>query len=370
MSSAIPTQIRLGIALLLCGVFVACTDSAPDSVPLEETTALEQVDTLKIQETDDRFIGTLTDAGVRLDPLRLYVADPKMQRVAVVKPDGSIERFIGKPGKGPGELGTPNHLTVHDGNVVVAQQRWRGFSVFDTSGTYIENYRLSEGSWAGGGDLFITEDGYLFPVTNSNPRKRGTLKTTADEPTIAELNSEFEVTETFGTFPSLYQEEEHVLRRRTMDFRGDSLAAVGYQLVPEVRLYDLTTPGNPHLQTLSFDHPDFRPPEEETPLDIAMDDQLYERLSNYVIVKETMLLREGVVMQVFANHTEGYYKQTEFEPSEQEYFATLGTVNSDERLHLSLPGRVLARDEKDRLYVELNATPDERKIGIYEVNWP
>lgn len=75
-------------------------------------------------------------------------------------------------------------------------------------------------------------------------------------------------------------------------------------------------------------------------------------------------------MQVFANHSEGYYEQTEFEPSEQEYYATLGPINSDERLHLTLPGPVLARDEKDRLYVELNPTPDKRKIGIYEVNWP
>jgi len=216
--------------LLVVGMLLANGCDTPGSSPQEvvsfdETAALEQVGTLEVQETDERFIGELVDAEVTVDPLRLYVADQKMQRVAVIKPDGSIERFIGKPGKGPGELGTPNHLSVHDGNVVVAQQRWRGFSVFDTSGTYIDNYRLSDGYWAGGGDLFITENGYLFPVTTSNPRKRGTLKTTADEPTIAKLNSEFEVTETFGTFPSLYQEEEHVLRRRTMDVRGDTLAA-------------------------------------------------------------------------------------------------------------------------------------------------
>ena len=362
-------QIRLGITLLLCGVLVACTDSAPDSVPLDETAALEQVDTLKIQETNERFIGTLTDAGVRLNPLRLYVADRKMQRVAVITGDSSIDQFIGEAGKGPGELGRPVFLSVDGGRIIVAQQRWRGFSVFDTSGSYIDNHRLPDGHWVGGYDLFHTPDGYVLPITSFNPQRKGTLQVPSDEETMATLNEAFNIEEKFGAFPSLYREGEYFLQRRMMDVRGDSLAAVGYQLVPNVRLYDLTKPSDPHLQTLSFDHPDFRPPEEETPLDIAMDDQLYERLSNYVIVKETMLLREGVVMQVFANHTKGYHKQTEFEPSDQEYNATLGTIDSDERLHLSLPGPVLARDQKDRLYVELNATPDERKIGIYEVDW-
>ena len=365
-------ELKFSKAVLLILVFLfllsACVVSDRDTVTFNETNSIQLIDSLEIRETDERFIGTLTDLDARLDPFRLYIADRKMQRVAVITGDGSIDKLIGKPGKGPGELGRPVFLSVDGGKIVVAQQRWRGFSVFNTSGTYIDNHRLPDGHWVGGYDLFHTPDGYVLPITSFNPQREGALQIPSDEKTIATFNGEFNIEEKFGAFPSLYRKGEYFSQRRTMDVRSDSLAAVGYELVPNVRLYDLTKPDDPHLQTLSFDHPDFRPPEEETPLDIAMDDQLYERLSNYVIVKETMLLREGVVMQVFANHTKGYHKQTEFEPSDQEYFATLGTVDSDERLHLSLPGRVLARDEKDRLYVELNATPDERKIGIYEVN--
>ena len=357
-------------AFLLSFLLSACAGGDGEVVSHDKTTAFRLIDSLEIRETDEQFIGELADAEVELDPLRIYVADRKMRRVAVITADGSIDQFIGEAGKGPGELGRPAFLSVDEDRLIVAQQRWRGFSVFDTSGTYIDNHRLPEGHWVGGYDLFRTSDGYVMPVSSFNPQEEGSLKIPSDENTFATLTPSFEIEETFGTFPSLYHEGEYYSQERTMDVRTDSLAAVGYRLVPNVRLYDLTTPGNPHLQTLAFNHPDFRPPEEETPLDIAMDDQLYERLSNYVIVKETMLLQEGVVMQVFANHTKGYYKQTEFEPSEQEYFATLGTVDSDERLHLSLPGPVLARDGKNRLYVELNATPDERTIGIYEVNWP
>lgn len=347
----------------------ACADDDAEVLPHDKTAAFRLIDSLEIHETDERFIGELADANVELDPFRIYVADRKMRRVVVVGRDGSIRKFIGEAGKGPGELGRPVFLSVDEDNLVVAQQRWRGFSVFDTSGTYLDNYRLPEGHWVGGYDLFRIPDGYVMPISSFNPQRTGSLQVPSGENTIAMLNPSFNVEAKFGTFPSLYREGEYYSQERTMDVRADSLAAVGHRLVPDIQLYDLSNLSEPFVEKLSFDHPKFRPPEKETPLDIATDGELYERLSNYVIVDETVLLRDGVVVQVFANHTKGYYKKTEFEPSEQEYFATLGTVDSDERLHLSLPGRVLARDEKDRLYIELNATPDKRKIGVYEVSW-
>ena len=368
-----PIGCSLTVSLVMGILLTTGCSSGPSGselTSLDETAALEQVDTVEIQETDERFIGELADADIELDPLRIYVADRKMQRIAVITADGSIDHFIGEAGRGPGELGRPIFLSVDEDRVVVAQRRWRGFSVFDTSGTPIDDHRLPGEHYVGGYDLFQIRDGYVMPVTSFSPQRMGSLRVPSGENTVATLNDTFEVKETFGTFPSLYRDGEYYSQQRTMDLRADSLAAVGYRLVPNVQLYDLTRQGDPHLQTLSFDHPDFRPPQEETPLDIAIDDELYERLANYDIVEETMLLQDDIVVQVFANHTKGYYKQTEFKPSEQEHFATLGTIDSDERLPLSLPGPVLARDEKDRLYVELNPTPDNRKIGIYEVNWP
>lgn len=360
------------VTFLLSFLLSACGASDVDVVPHSETTALQLIDSLDIQETDDRFIGELVDADVELDPLRLYIADRKMQRVAVITADGSIEQIIGKPGKDPGELGRPVFLSVDGARLVVAQQRWRGFSVFDTSGTHIDNHRLPENNWVGGFDLFQNADGYVLPITSFNPRRQGTLQVPSDAKTIATLNTAFEVKECFGTFPSLYEEGEYTLQRRTMDVRADSLAAVGHQLAPDVRLYDLSKKSEPFVKKLSFNHPEFHPPEEEIPLKITTDDQseLYERMSNYVIVEGTFLLRDGIVVQVFANHSKGYHAREKYEPSEQEYYATLGTIDSKKRLPLTLPGDVLARDEKGRLYVELNPVPDERKIGIYEVNWP
>ena len=366
----------LNIYLLTCVLFFSlsgCGDSDSEVISFGKTSTIQLADSLEIQETDDRFIGELVDADVAIDPLRIYVADRKMQRVAVINSNGSIEQFIGGPGKGPGELGRPVFLSVDGARLVVAQQRWRGFTVFDTSGAYIDNHRLPDGYWVGGYDLFHFGDGYILPITKFNPQKEGTLKLPSDQETVAKLDSKFDVKEMiFGSYPDLYQEGEYISQRRTMDISVDSLAAVGYQLVPTVRLYNLNKEEYPMVQKVSLGHPEFHRPKEETPLGIAMDDQseLYERMSSYSLVKGTFLLRDSIVVQHFANHSKGYHARTEFNPSEQEYYATLGVIGSTERLHLTLPGRLLAVDEKDRLYVELNPTPDERKIGIYEVNWP
>jgi len=359
--------------VLAVGMLLAGGCDTPEVVPLDETTALHLIDSLEIQETNDRFIGQLVDAEVTLNPLQIYVADRKMQRVAVINSDGSIQQFIGGPGNGPGELGRPVFLSVDGTRLVVAQQRWRGFTVFDTAGTYIDDHRLPDGYWGGGYDLFRVTSGYILPITEFNPQKEGTLKLPSDQRTVAKLDSTFEVKEMiFGSYPDIYQEGEYILQRRTMDISGDSLVAVSYQLAPNVQIYTLNKEQYKLVKEVSINHPSFHLPQEQTPLEIAVDEQseLYDRMSEYTIVKGTFILRDSILFQHFADHSKGYHSMTEYNPSEQEYFATLGTINSDERLHLSLPGRVLARDDRDRLYVELTPTPDERKIGIYEVNWP
>ena len=100
----------------------------------------------------------------------------------------------------------------------------------------------------------------------------------------------------FGTYPQLYQEGEYFSTRTIMDISGDSLAAVGYQLTPDVGLYDLNREGYPLVEKISLSHPEFRDP-EETPLEIATtdDSELYERLSRSTMVKGIFTLRDGCV---------------------------------------------------------------------------
>lgn len=98
----------------------ACGTGDAEVVYSDQTRALQLVDSIQIQESDDRFIGELVGADVERDPLRIYVVDRKMRRVAVVAGDGAIARFIGKEGRGPGELGRPVFVSVIGGRIVVA----------------------------------------------------------------------------------------------------------------------------------------------------------------------------------------------------------------------------------------------------------
>jgi len=347
--------------------------STPEAVPLNETAALEQVDTLEIQETDERFIGTLTDLDVRLDPFRLYIADRETHRVALVSAEGKIEKFIGIPGQGPGELQNPVHVLATEDRIVVNQARSRGFSVFNISGLHVDTHRLPEEYSYGGFYDFYSDGkgGYLLPLTGIDPQDTRTLQASPEEATIARLNGEFKVVETFGSFPPLYQEGDYIARQRTLDVTSDSLAAVSYSLVPDVQVYDLNQPDIPKVKLVPFAPPNFEKPDEEIPWSLAREspDAARKALSQVSTVRNTYLLDDGTIVQNYANQTLAYY-QNRFDKSEETHYAVLGRLDSDQRIALKLPGAIRARDAKDRLYIELKHEPDNRKIGIYEVNWP
>jgi len=364
------SRIIVVTSLLIC-ILSACDESPSDRKTHGVTTALQRIDSLKIRETNDRFIGTLTDLDVRLDPFRLYIADRKMHRVAVVGRDGALRQFIGRPGKGPGELQNPVHVLATEDRIVVNQARRRGYSVFDTSGAHMDAHRLPEVYWYGGFYDFYADGngGYVLPLSKGSESTG--LQASPDEATVSRLNADFEVVETFGRFPALYQEGEYTARQRTLDITTDSLAAVSYALVPVVQVYDLGNDGAPKIEEVSFDPPTFQEPEQEIPRSLALEspDETRKALSRVSTVRNTYLLDDGTVVLHYSNETLAYYKN-QFDKDEQTHYAVLGSLNSDRRTVLKLPGPILDRDRKDRLYIELSHEPDNRKIGIYKVDWP
>ena len=355
--------------------FSACDlsqSSQSNVASLDETDALEQVGTIEIQETDDRFIGHFENADVALSPLRLFVADLQMHRIAVVNRDGDIERFIGEHGEGPGELQTPVNVAVFGERVTIRNADTNDYAVFDTTGTFRERNRLPDDHWIEGPHAIVSDsEGYVLPITDIDPRDVGGVQATPDQSTVARLDTTFAIEETFGSFPKLYLGGEYVWRERSIDVSADSLAAVGYRLLPDVYIYDLAETPTTRAHELVLDHPDFKRPSKEIPMELAVQDRdaYEERVSNVSSVRHTYLLGDSVVVQTFNNRTEAYY-QEDFPEEERDHYAILGRIDSDEQKHLDLPGRVFARDAEDRLYIELNHVPDEREIGIYEVNWP
>lgn len=352
----------LGLRLL-----VTCTpeSSDPALVSLQGSEVVEQVHTIEIEESDSLVIGQFESIDVNLDPFRMYIADRELHRVAVVNRDGEIIRSIGEPGQGPGELQNPQRA-VRRGDSIIVEDTDAQLSVFTAEGDFLRRERLPEGMWRGGmWSLSESDDGLYLAIQDVDSRAEG-LQATKEEDVIAKIDDNFDVVERFGTYPDLYQQNEYVWRYTTLDV-NDGRAAVGYYLVPEVQIYDLTQTKQPLVETVELEHPKFTAPDEPLPMGMPRE-ELRKHATNLSFVWQTFLLSDSTVVQVFNNRTEEFYDNQAEE--ERQHYATLGKVGSDEQLALELPGRVFARDDKDRLYVELNPVPDERQIGIYEVRWP
>ena len=359
-------------------VVVACTflvlsacmgdfSSDPEVRTLSASGQLIPVDTIAIQETDEDYIGRYTGAFVTTDPFRVYIADIQRHRVAVLNREGAIQTYIGAPGQGPGELRNPHTVSVSGDTVIVNQSYGRGYAVFDTAGTFYRTDRLPEGSWsAGSTPLFPVDSTYIYPLEQVDSREQG-LERSAKHTTMARLDATLNVIDTFGIFPELYHGFSHVSTERSADLVGDDRLVVGYDLTPDVQLYDISTEEYERIDIIRLEHPEFKHPEEEVTMELAGDrDDLYERMARISRVHRTYGFENRAVVQSFHNRTAAYYGRQR-DKSEQEHFAIIGHLDTNQQEALSLPGPILARDDANRIYVELDPTPDQRKIGVYEV---
>jgi hypothetical protein len=357
--------ILLVLAILVAAGCNAPNTSEPGNRSADESTALQQVGHIDIQETDERVIGQFESVHVALDPFRMYIADREIHRIAVVNRTGEIVRLIGEQGQGPGELQDPQRA-VRAGDSLIVEDANAQLSVFTADGDFKRRDRLPKGVWRGGmWSLTAADNGLYLAIQDVDPRAEG-LKATPEQDVVAELDGQFDLTRTFGTYPDLYQEDEYVWRYTTLDV-NEGLAAVGYYLVPDVQVYDVTQSSPSLVETIELNHPAFTAPDDPLPMDMPRS-ELQAQAEELSFVWQTFMLSDSTVVQVFNNRTKAFYDdQAE---SERHHYAILGRVGSEEQQALELPGRVVARDAKDRLYVELDSTPDERKIGIYEVHWP
>ena len=66
-----------------------------------------------------------------------YVLDIDSQLIRVFGPEGDLERTIGHPGQGPGELENASALMLVDGRLAVADASVGGLKVFELSGEFV-----------------------------------------------------------------------------------------------------------------------------------------------------------------------------------------------------------------------------------------
>lgn len=366
-----PSWSALVLLVLIATIASGCTDSASEgensrgatntAVGLSESDVLKRVGAVNIQENDSLFIGDFWNVAVTNDPFRIYVVDRQLHRVAVINRAGDILRVIGEQGQGPGEMDSPQAVVVDSDRIYV--EAGHNIHVFDTSGVFVETHVmpsgvLPDGQWS----LSEHENRFFVAATDVDPRSSG-LQASSRDKTVAELDTSFRLQHMFGTFPELYREEEYVWRFRTLDVSEDGMMAVGYYLDPDVQLYDMSQSPPRWEGVVSLDHPEYKPVREPIPITTSRR-ELQRRSPNISFVWHTYLLRDTVVVQTFNNRTEDYFADRAEE--EISFHAMIG-FPSEQLEALDLPGPIVGKDQKDRLYVRHSNVPDERVLGIYEV---
>ncbi len=361
-------SLYLPIVCLLLFFFIGCTEQEESVVSLEASSVLTEHSQIDLEETDDRFIGLIRSLSVGLDPFRLYIVDREMHRVAVVDSSGSIVDFIGSEGQGPGEFQSPTRAVQVGDSLWVEDGASTQVSVFTPEGVF-ERRATPETGPGGVGTLTAFEDrGYRAVFLQSSVAEG--FQASPELQVAARLDDTFDVAQAFGAFPPLYQEDEYTQRLAKLDINRHGIAALGFNLVLNVHLHDLNDQGYPEVKRVQFDHEAFEKIDQPLPLGMTPEESAAIAHKRSEVV-QTHLLSDTTVIQTFDNRTEAFHAEMGVpDRDEQTFYAALKHVHSGTTENVKLPGPILARDDNDRLYIELNHRPDERTIGVYEVNWP
>ena len=347
---------RLAAVLLLvlggCGQFTA---------PLP-TADIALVRSFVLEETDSLFLGRFWSLAVTTAPYRVYVPDTMGDQVGVFDSLGRIVRYFGSPGQGPGELDYPDNVLVRGSAVYVAEDG--RFSVFDTSGTFRRIMHLPEGvyrddRWSMG----FYKERLVIPADDSNQRSGLPFKRTLEEPTVAIVDTLFESVRFMGQYPAYYREGEYVYAEKSIDIGSRGLMAVSYVLLNQVDLYDLEHPGRLPLRTIQMDHPNWKPTTVEIPPSMPIP-QVNELHVNTSDTQAVYIVKDRFLVLHFWNASPDY------EPGDDrtvEHFAVVATIDGEHLAALALPGPIMAKNDRDQLYIRLSSIPDQMEIGVYEL---
>lgn len=343
------------MALALYG----CTAPAPESI-----VSLAHVGSIHVEENDSLFIGDFSSIGISPRPLRLFVPDEKVHRIAVVDSSGRIVRAFGSGGQAPGELWRPMAVAVMDDRVIVKESN--RFSVFDTTGTFLRTFQLPEGIYSEDRWSLTPFDGRLYlGAVDAAQARTGTARATRDQNSIAAFDPLAVDVEMFGQFPELYQQGEYNNRWRHLDISDSGHLFVVYSLSPEIQIYDLKREGKPLLRSVTLEHPEYRMVEEEIPLQMPITEMQRVALETSATLS-VRAVADSLVVLVFANLSPEYYERIGDDDAVA-FHAVVATTSGRQLGTLDLPGPVQARDSQGRLYIRLSNVPDQREIGIYEV---
>ncbi len=325
---------------------------------------LQKDSTINIHENNNKFIGDFWNMAVSLHPFRMYIPDTRYHRVEIINKKGNIISIFGREGKGPGEF---NHLKkiIVNGDRLVIQTNYT-FEVFDTTGHFINRFYLpkkysEEDLWS----LSKYHSSYYVAGIDVNLLKQG-LKATKNQTCLIALDSAFQVTHTFGSFPSFYKDNAFIWRFRSMDISSNGILAVGFYLLPDIYLYNLRNRKPVFMKKLMMSDSHFHFAREAIPIHLTME-ELRKRAAKLSFIWHTYMINDSTIVQTFNNRSLNYYR--DMDEQYMRFYVMFKTISGYSSGHATLPGPIVGEDAKGRLYIRESNAPNRRVIGIYHLEW-
>jgi hypothetical protein len=353
------------IAAAFLILFVMCVAGCGgESATSSKQVAFERVRTISIQETDSLYLGNFLALTVTSDPLRIYVPDLKLHRIAVLDSTGRILDVFGRRGRGPGELVQPTHVAAAGKRLYVAESN--RFSVFDTTGTFVETLRLPEGFSRQGRHAMLKHGDYLYAAT-ANMKFRDDMRVTEGARPVSILTDSLDLVDTLGVYPDIYREMEITGKWRDLAVTGDDRLAVVYDELPIVDVYDVRRPrgSNPHLQRLDLASDSYQKTDSPLPPEMPLKEkkEVWLKTSS---TSSVWTVADSLVVMTYQNKKRGYF-DNRGDDDFSTYYAAVAGLEGTRYGTVELPGPMMGQDASDRLYVRTSNVPDERTLGVFRL---
>jgi|SRR5690606_32088465 len=342
-----------------------------ENVVKGKTVVLKKVRQFVIREKSDSFIGNFLFVKYRMN--YLVIADYLQPILFFIdKSNGQIVKTIKfKRGRGPGEVLKIGSFEILKNRIYISDMGNFRWSVFDTSGNYImtanpfvdapkTSSEEKKGGYEGNGNIMdIYEDKiYNCIIEAKYNRDLHQHKSKA----LVILDSTLTIKKSFGFMDEIFGKFKtyFINAMLTVDDNG----YIFFTQAPTYRIYKFYKDGS-FIKAFGIQGK-FRMIEEDIPTNLAIPEIIKKTLT-FSVSDAIFSYPKGYVLHQFLDRTEKLYETNNLLDNNYylKVYDTEGNyINSD----LKLPGWLISVDEKGLLYIYENNEPENRIVGIYELN--